>query len=130
MKNRDIYTSALRLIGEYPDAEVNSDYEERASYLLAAFCTEAAQVDKAYREANELEMPTESDCVYLPLESDFPCADRFANAASMYLAAMLVIDENIELSDKLFERYCDIMATIHSEIPAKIEKIAQKYGAY
>ena len=38
--------------------------------------------------------------------------------------------ENIELSDKLFDRYCDIMATIHSEIPAKIEKIAQKYGAY
>ena len=130
MKNRDIYTSALHLIGEDTAAEVNSDYEERASYLLAAFYTEAMQVDKAYREANELEETIESDCVFLPLESDFPCADRFANAAAMYLAAMLIIDENIELSDKLFDRYCDIMATIHSEIPAKIEKIAQKYGAY
>lgn len=130
MDNRSIYVSALRLIGENPNADVNNDYEERASYLLAAFCTEAAQVDKAYREANGLEAATEADCVFLPLEADFPCADRFATAAAMYLAAMLIIDENIELSDKLFERYCDIMATIQSEIPAKIEKIAQKYGAY
>ena len=130
MKNRDIYNSALRFIGEEPDAEANCDYEERASYLLAAFCTEAAQVDKDYREANELEKASETDCVFLPLEADFPCTDRFATAAAMYLAAMLIIDENIELSDKLFDRYCDIMATIHSEIPAKIEKIAQKYGAY
>ena len=80
--------------------------------------------------ANELDEASEADCVFLPLEDDFPCADRFASAAALYLAAMLIIDENIELSDKLFDRYCDIMATIHSEIPAKIEKIAQKYGAY
>ena len=130
MKNRDIYTSALHLIGEDIDTEANSDYEERASYLLAAFYTEAAQTDKSYREANELEKASETDCVFLPLEADFPCTDRFATAAALYLAAMLIIDENIELSDKLFDRYCDIMATIHSEIPAKIEKIAQKYGAY
>ena len=129
MKNRDIYISALKLIGEDVDAEVNSDYEERAPYLLAAFCSEAASTDAAYREMKKLEPSTSADNVCLPLECDFPYADRFVSAAVMYLAAMLVIDENLELSDKLFDRYCDAMATIQSEIPSKIEKIVQKYSA-
>ena len=129
MKNRDIYISALSLIGESVDIEENNDYEERAPYLLAAFCSEAASTDAAYREMKKLEAATSVDNVCLPLECDFPYADRFASAAVMYLAAMLVIDENIELSDKLFDRYCDTMATIQSEIPSRIEKIVQKYSA-
>ncbi len=130
MKNRDIYVSALHHIGENPSSEQNEDYLERAPYLLAAFCTEAAETDTAYREYKNLGSAPSVDFVSIPLESDFPCADRFANAASLYLAAMLIIDENMELSDKLFDRYCDSMATIQSEIPARIEKIAQKYGAF
>ena len=129
MKNRDIYVSALHLIGENAYAEENSDYEERAPYLLAAFCSEAAATEAAYREYKNLgEAPT-VDAVSIPLEIDFPFAERFVHAAVQYLAAMLIIDENAELSDKLFDKYCVIMATIQSEIPAKIEKIAEKYGA-
>ena len=71
---------------------------------------------------------TNIDCVHIPLEADFPLSDRFVNAATAYLAAMLIIDENGELSDKIYDKYCDMMARIQSEIPAKIEKIAQKYG--
>ena len=129
MINREIYTTALRLIGENPDTSENSDYEDRAPYLLAAFCTESAEIDTAYREANDLPPRTPVNNVSISLTGVFPCASRFTTAASLYLAAMLVIDENIELSDKLFDRYCDAMATIQSEIPAKIEKIAQQYGA-
>ena len=129
MKNRDIYSSALRHLGEDPDAVQNEDYEERAPYLIAAFCLECAETDIAYREANGLAKRTEVNSVCLPLDNSFPCADRFASAAALYLAAMLIIDENMQLSDKLFDRYCDIMATVQSEIPAKIEKIAQRYGA-
>ena len=128
MKNLEIYTSALRLIGE-TELSGNEDYEERAPYLLAAFCTESAEIDAAYRKEHSLPPRTNVSNVSVPLETNFPCADRFVNAASAYLAAMLVIDENMELSDKLFDRYCDIMATIQSEIPAKIEKIADRYGA-
>ena len=130
MNNRNIYISALRHIGENSSFEVNEDYEERAPYLLAAFCTEAAETDKAYRAHKNLPNATSVDFVSIPLDADFPCADRFATAAALYVAAMLVIDENMELSDKLFDRYCDCMATIQSEIPARIEKIAQKYGAF
>lgn len=130
MKNRDIYLSALCHIGETDSTETNEDYEERAPYLIAAFCTESAETDTAYRIENCLEPRGEMNCVCIPLEADFPCADRFISAAISYLAAMLIIDENPELSDKFFDRYCDIMATIQSEIPARIEKIAQKYGAF
>ena len=129
MKNRDIYISALHLLGENADADENCDYEERAPYLIAAFCSEAATTDAAYREYKNLGEAPSVDIVSIPLDTDFPFTDRFVHAATLYLAAMLIIDENAELSDKLFDKYCDIMATIQSEIPAKIEKIAQKYGA-
>ena len=130
MTNRDIYISALRLIGEDPYTDTNPDYEERAPYLLAAFCSEAASVDAAYREMKGLENAESFDTTYLSLDGDFPFADRLTSTASMYLAAMLVIDENLELSDKLFDKYCDSMATIQSEIPSKIEKIVQKYSNF
>ena len=129
MKNRDIYISALHLIGERADAIENEDYIERAPFILAAFCTECAETDTAYRLEKGLAPRESTSNVSLPIDSDFPCADRFVNAAASYLAAMLVIDENMELSDKLFDRYCDSMATIQSELPAHIEKIAQRYGA-
>ena len=126
MRNSDIYVSALQLIGENASYESNDDYKERAPYLIAAFSTESAEIDKEYRLEHDLPSRGNVNQVCLPLESTFPCADRFASAAALYVAAMLVIDENMELSDKLFDRYCDCMATIQSEIPAKIEKIAQK----
>lgn len=129
MQNRDIYISALSHIGEF-NTEDNADYMERAPYLLAAFCTECAETDTAYRKLHSLPPRSASDTVYIPLDTDFPCADRFASAAAIYLAAMLVIDENMELSDKLFDRYCDIMSTIQSELPSTIEKIVDKYGAF
>ena len=129
MTNREIFFSAMRFIGEPPSAIENADYEDRAPYLIAAFCSEAAQTASAYCEANGITVDTEVDLVFLDLDLPFPYADRFAMAAALYLAAMLVIDENIELSDKLFDRYCYAMATIQSEIPSQIEKIAQKYGA-
>ena len=125
MKNRDLYISALHLIGEKADSEGNDDYEERAPYLIAAFCTEAEMTEKAYREYKSLGDAPEIDNVSIPLDIDFPMADRFCRAAILYLAAMLIIDENPDLSDK----YCCARATIQSEIPARIEKIAEKYGA-
>ena len=129
MINREIYLRALSLLGERCDSEGTEDYEERAPYLIAAFCTEAKEIDASYRESMKMSPAKEIDCVHIPLEATFPLADRFVNAATNYLAAMLIIDENTELSDKIYDIYCDLMASIQSEIPAKIEKIAQKYSA-
>ncbi len=124
---KDVYNSALSLLGEDSSVSRNEDYEERAPYLIAAFCTEAAATDAQYRKAHSLPAAEPFCCVCLPFESRLPVSERFATAAATYLAAMLVIDENTELSDKLFDKYCVIMSTIHSEIPMVVERITQKY---
>ncbi len=127
MKNKDIYDSALRILAERGDAEANDDYEERAPYLIAAFCSESAEADRIYRKVNGLPAPRSVNEVFLPLTDEFPCAPRFATAASAYLASMLIFDENTELADKLFERYSDMMSAICYELPALVEPIRDKY---
>ena len=127
MKNKDIYDSALRILAERCEAEACEDYEERAPYLIAAFCSESAEADRIYRKANGLSAPKAVSEVFLPLTNDFPCSVRFASAASMYLASMLIFDENTELADRLFERYSDMMSAICYELPALVEPIRDKY---
>ena len=41
--NKQIYEGALGLIGELNDPMLCEDYEERAPYILAAFCSLAAK---------------------------------------------------------------------------------------
>lgn len=123
----DIYDSALALIGE-SDAGGSVDYAERAPYLLAAFCGEAGGFDTAYRRSRGLAAQPAYGAVVIDLGEVFPLANRFAGPASLYLGAMLIIDENEELSDKLYGRYCDMMSTICSAIPGVLEKITDIYG--
>ena len=127
MKNQDIYDGALRILAEKSTQGTNEDYEERAPYLIAAFCCESARADAAYRKANGLSGGSSQSSVYLELSAEFPCCSRFAATASVYLASMLVIDENPELSDKLFDRYSDMMSAICMEIPAVVESISDRY---
>jgi len=127
MTGKSIYTAAIKKLGGALSEDQKADFEARAPYLLAAFCTESEELDAAYRDSKGLAAAEDVDTVFLSLDENFPRADRFSSAAAFYLAAMLVIDDNIELSDKLFDNYCDSMARIQSEIPTRLEKIAQKY---
>ena len=127
MTNRLIYSSALSRLGSGFDDEQKEAFESRVPFLISAFCTESAELDQAYREANGLEAAPEFDAVCVHLDGDFPRSERFSSAAAFYVAAMLVIDDDLELSDRLFDNYCDCMARIQSEIPTKLERIAQKY---
>ena len=130
--NRDIFASALALIGESADGFV-SDYEERAPYLLGSFCTQARAIDKQIRRARKLGTQPSFSSVYLDLDTDFPLCEELISAASVYVAAMLVIDEDATLSDSLYERYCDAMATLatlnQSPLgePAVCEPISERY---
>ena len=128
MLNQDIYNAALRILAESTEIDANDDYEERAPYLIAAFCAETEESDRVYREANSLEAASEVNAVYLELSAEFPRSARFASAAAMYLAAMLVIDTNFELSDRLYDKFSDMLSTIYVSIPASVEEIANKYG--
>ena len=119
-----IYESALALLGESLNPGDNNDYEERAPYLIAAFCTEAQETDKAWRNSLNLGTQIIWDPIRIGLDDLFPLSDRFACAAAFYVAAMLVIDSDEDLSDKLYDRFCDAMSTIDSniEIPEETEE--------
>jgi hypothetical protein len=128
MKNKDIYTSAINLLAQNADENINEDYEERAPYLIASFCNEISEMDSAVRKALGIEKGSCFDRVWIDLEEDFPMLDRFVSAAIKYLAAMLVIDEDGDLSDKLYEMYCDGISKIRSQIPCILEKTANRYS--
>ena len=134
MINQNIYEGALKILAETTDASANEDYEIRAPYLIAAFCSETEELDSDYRRANSLGTTSKVNDVYLALSDVFPRASRFASAACVYLASMLIIDTDPELSDKLYEKCSDMLATIASSIPqaaepsAEIEDIIDRYG--
>jgi len=127
LKNREIYDAALRVLAEKCVDGANDDYEERAPYLIANFCCESSRTDTAYRKAHSLGAAKKVSSVFLDLDTEFPCCERFTTAAIMYLAAMLIIDENTELSDKFFDMYSDAMSEICMEIPAVVERIIDRY---
>lgn len=128
MKNRDIYDLSLALLSDSGDRLENGDYEERAGYLLAAFASEAEIVNRRLSEAageggDEIDIP-----IYLSLEEEFPLRSRFRTAAGHYLASMLILEEDPELSELLFDRYCDLLREICDEVPMKSCPIADRYG--
>ena len=114
--NKQIYQSALGLIGELNDPMLCEDYEERAPYILAAFCSLACEIDKRLRVVDSLDSQPSFSHVYISLDSAFPLCERLSPAASLYLAAMLVLGENDELSDSLYDKYCDAIASIGSSV--------------
>lgn len=136
MTCRKIYKAALGLLNESAPESVCSgcseeydEFAERAPYLLAAAVTEAGEVDDEYRRSHGLAARVETDTAEIPLEADFPLSPRFAPAVAFYLASMLIADENPELSDTLFDRFCDAMATIKASIPSVKCAIRNVYPA-
>ena len=115
MKNKEIYSSALSLLDQRGDDGINEDYEERAPYLIAAFCSTVRSLDKKMRKIEGLGTQNAFSPVHLSLDQYFPLCDRFIPAAALYVASMLVIDEDAELADSLYDKYCDNVASIAAE---------------
>jgi hypothetical protein len=114
---QNIYDTALKLLGEVECTASEAELAERAPYIGAALCTEASTLDRAYRRAFGMENAPKVNDLYIDLDSEFPLADRFAPAAAYYMAAMLILDEDVELYEKLFDRWCSDLAAISAEIP-------------
>lgn len=128
MTYRELYQSALRMVSESDGEGLHADYEERAGYLLAAFCNECASIEKRYCEANDLTRAGFSPQSVIALDDRFPLQDAFVPAAIYYLSAMLVIDENEDLSDRFFELYTDSISTIQAGIPCVKHRIVNEYS--
>jgi len=129
MTNRDIYSSALVHLGTLASNTVCEDYEERAPYIIANFCNMSKAIDEKIRKNDGIESAPSFSGVYMFLEANFPLCEKMIAPAVFYLAAMLVIDEDPELSDKLYERYCDLMCEISMSLTYQNGKITQKYFA-
>ena len=127
MQNRVIYDAALRLLGESTAEEENEDYEERAPYLIATFCSEMRELNEKLARAKGTASPELSECVCLALDEKFPLADRFSSAASLYLAAMLILEYDEDRSDKLYAQFSDAVSRIADGIPAMLETISNRY---
>ena len=139
MKNREIYLSALRLLAQDADPKENEDYEERAPYLLASVTYQTLSLDKKIRNAEGLGPAGRFSPVFLSLDLDFPLCDHLAFPAALYVASLLVIDEDPDLSDTLYEKYCDTVSSLQtsfsvnestSDDPAGMaicESITEKY---
>jgi hypothetical protein len=127
VKNREVYESALRLLAEPDDSGRLEDFELRAPYVLGGFFYENGRLESEYRKYLGLDTREFVHAVFADLDDDFPFAERFVPAAEYYLASMLVIDEDGELSDKFFDLYSSSMSNIVGELPGSIERIADVY---
>ena len=127
MTYRELYLSALHIISENNDGSSNSDYENRAGYILAAFCNEHFALDTRYRKANQLVNSTFTPSSNIVLSDSFPLKEIFAPAAVYYLGAMLVSDENESLYQQLSELYTKAIASIQNGLPYASESITNCY---
>ena len=129
MQNKSIFDSALRLLAESTEPCDVEDYAERAPYLLATFCTEVADVDAALRKMENSAPAKSFHSVFMPLQDTFPLLPRFSSAAAYYLAAMLIIDEDADASDRFYDKYCDSISKICASLQAISHPIKNKYFA-
>lgn len=112
----DILTAVLGILGESGTVEDNADYQERAPYIIAAFINELLELDEKYCEANGLGSSWATSTCYISLDEMFPLSERFASACMFYVASMLIADENPELSETYYDRYCDCISAISASI--------------
>ena len=128
MTLREITNAAIALVCEDPDIIDTDDYRDRATYILPTFCGHCSASDDRYRAANAMSPKSAFSAVFMELEETFPLADAFIAPATYYLAAMLTVDENEDLSDRFFALYTDAVATLEAGLPAVSEKIADRYA--
>ena len=128
MTYREIYENALSLINEnVPATGQVEDYEDRAGYILATFCTDCIKADQRYRMTHSVSTAAPTATTYVNLSSAFALCDVFAPAASYYLAAMLVMDEDEEMSDRFFDLYSTSMSALLSDAPMVSTAIKDHY---
>ena len=128
MTNQEIYAIALRLASEVGTVGINTDYEERAGYLLAVLCQRYAPLDGAYRTANKLGKATIPNTVPFSLSSVFPLADALSAPVAASLAALLVTAESPTLADRLDRLAADAASALRQSLPCSVEAITDRYA--
>ena len=128
MNYSEIYESAVNLIGEAVGTPSVSDYETRAGYIMANVTTILIPIDAQYMAANGLTGSTPSIRAYVEMNKVFPLSSVFVPAATLYVAAMLVLTENAELSASFYELYRNELTRIRNTLSFKKGPTVDKYA--
>ena len=123
----EIYDSALQLIGEQTDSPAAADYEMRAGYILANLTTILAPLDAQYLESNGLSSSAPAVRPYVELSKFFPLSTALAPASTFYLASMLVLEENEEMSQRLYALYAEEVARLRATFLCKSGGTVDRY---
>ena len=127
MTLKEIYQNALALLAESTDQADNEDYEERAPYILATLCSQLSGIDSLARKLLGEAAAEAFNEIYLPLSDAFPLLPKFAACAALYLAAMLILDDDQEIADRLYDKYSDSISSVYSSICGVSEATTNKY---
>lgn len=126
MTHDELLRSACALLNESTE-EVPADYLERAAYLLGSYYAQCESLDLGYRAAHGMTERTSALPTVADMDGDFLFVPALAPAAVYYLAAMLVMDENEVLGDKLYDLYVDAVSSTEAALPFSKESIREVY---
>lgn len=128
MTYQNLVDAAVRMVCEGVDVYSDvSDYEERSQYLLASAVGQIADIDVAYRRAHGLPEQVWTPVACVTLSGVFPLCDVFVPAVEYFLASMLVMDENEEMSDRFFDLWSSAISSIRLSITASHAPIVNRY---
>jgi len=127
LKIKAIFDAAINIINKKSGDEEYDEYMERATYILANFCCANAAIDRDFRETHGLPSQESFNEIVLDMDDDFPFDSRFSAPAAHYLAAILMLDENGDVSENIFDAYADNMSKVKNELPMKKGKIFNVY---
>lgn len=126
MNCRNIFNCAAALIAEDPYDENNEDLLIRSVNIINTFIYNTYDVGNLY----EMRVLNQFERHYREVENiddTFPLCDDIAGICIYYLAAMLINNENTELSGKFYNEYKTMLNNIVDKIPADIQSISDIY---
>ena len=126
-----LFTMAAALTGENGFDPESEPIRRRAPALITAAAVSLHELDCAYRIGVLHEQLPEGG-LPLPeireLSDPLPVCERLAPALACCVAALLVRDENRELSDSLSADFTALCTGIAAGIPASVDRIRDIYA--
>ncbi len=108
-------------------SQIRLDLDEKFPYIIASFCSNSSNLDKAYRKYMGLEEQNEFSAYMIEQSEVFPLSERFIYPCVMYVSSMALIDIDEKMSDMFYGKYTTLLSSIAREIPFERLKTVEKY---
>ncbi len=108
-------------------SQIRLDLDEKFPYIIASFCSNSSNLDKAYRKYMGLEEQNEFSAYMIEQSEVFPLSERFIYPCIMYVSSMALIDIDEKMSDMFYGKYSTLLSSIVREIPFECLKTVEKY---